>query len=260
VLQRWYEIDMASWPTSGTPSLLQWGDVDPGAGLRSFFGSIGVDGQGNVALTYARSGTSEFISMARSWHESGDPPGSTSSSVILKGSSSPETSGRWGDYSATVADPDFDRVFWGAHEYRNGGWSTWIGVFGPCEAPSSYCTAKPTSQGLTPSIGSTGEPSLGVNAFALDLAGGIPSTNAIYFWGSGPAATPFYNGTLCIAPPVTRSAPQSIGAGGTLSVPVAVQLADVGRTRYFQFWFRDPAQPDGTGVGLSDGLRVTFCP
>jgi len=159
-----------------------------------------------------------------------------------------------------VADPDYDRVFWGAHEYREAGWSTWIGVYGPCEAPAVYCTPKTTSQGLSPSIGSAGEPSLGVNAFSLTLASAVPSTNGLYFWGDAPNATPFFNGTLCVAPPVTRSPLQTIGPAGTLSVPIPVLVEDLGRTRYFQFWFRDPAQPDGTGVGLSDALRVTFCP
>jgi hypothetical protein len=31
----------------------------------------------------------------------------------------------------------------------------------------------------------------------------------------------------------------------------------VGTTLYYQYWFRDPA--DSFGVGLSEGLEVTFC-
>ena len=30
-------------------------------------------------------------------------------------------------------------------------------------------------------------------------------------------------------------------------------------TWYFQFWFRDPAGPGGTGFNLTDALGVTFC-
>jgi hypothetical protein len=33
----------------------------------------------------------------------------------------------------------------------------------------------------------------------------------------------------------------------------------VGTTQVFQFWFRDPEHPDGTGWGLSDALEVQFC-
>jgi hypothetical protein len=34
----------------------------------------------------------------------------------------------------------------------------------------------------------------------------------------------------------------------------------VGQTRWYQWWYRDPTHPDGTGVALSDGLEVTYCP
>jgi len=260
VLQRWYEIDMASWPVSGTPALVQWGDIDPGAGIRTYFGSIGVDGLGNVGLTYARSSTAEFISMARSFRQTGDPSGTTTPSVKIKQSTGPDNSGRWGDYSATVPDPDFERVFWGGHEFQGSGWGTWVGVFGPCRTPQIYCTAKATSLGQTPRIDYTGEPSLGVNNFALTLSSAVPDKNAIYFFGDAPQAAPFFNGFLCVLPPITRSALHVISPAGTLSTPIGVSLTDLGRTRYFQWWFRDPAQPDGTGVGLSNALEVTFCP
>jgi hypothetical protein len=38
-----------------------------------------------------------------------------------------------------------------------------------------------------------------------------------------------------------------------------VATADVGSTRYFQVWMRDPTHADGTGIGMSDGLQITFC-
>jgi hypothetical protein len=260
VLQRWYEIDMSSWPSSGTPTLVQSGDVDPGPGVRSFFGSIGVDGAGNIGLTYARSSSSEFISMARSWHPAGAPAGSTTPSVVVQASSGSDISGRWGDYSATVPDPDVDGVFWGTHEYRSAGWSTRVGVFGPCEAPVNYCTAKVNSLGLTAAMGAQGEPSLGTDAFSLTLTGGRPGSLAVFFYGDAPQAVPSFNGFLCVAPPLKRTPPQNIAGNGTLTLAVPVTIDLLGRKRYFQCWYRDGPNPDGTGVGLSDGLEVTFCP
>lgn len=260
VLHRWYEINMANWPSAGTPSLVQWGNVDPGPGIRSFFGSVAVDGQGNVGMTYARSSASEFISMARSYREIGAPSGTTTPSVIMKSSSGPDTTGRWGDYSSTVADPDHDRIFWGNHEFREGSWATWVGVFGPCQDAVAYCTAKTTSLGGTPSIGSTGEPALGQGNFQITLANAVPNTNAIYFFGDSPAALPFFNAIRCVGDPITRSSLVITNGAGSASLAADIDVSDLGKSRYFQWWFRDTAQLDGTGVGLSNGLEVLFCP
>jgi hypothetical protein len=46
---------------------------------------------------------------------------------------------------------------------------------------------------------------------------------------------------------------------GALDLPLAVDPAWVGSSRVFQFWFRDAAAPDGTGVGLTNAVRVSFC-
>jgi hypothetical protein len=260
VVQRWYEINMANWPVSGTPTLVQSGNVDPGGTVRTFFGSIGVDSLGNVGLAFARSSPTEFISMSRAYRQSGDPAGSTTPAVVMKASTAPDFNGRWGDYSATVNDPDFPRIFWGGHEFTTGAWATWIGAFGPCRTPVAYCTAKQTSLGQTPSIGWTNEPSFGVNNFSLTLTNGVPNKNTMYFFGDAPDAAPFVNAFLCVAPPITRAGLQVTSGAGTLTSPVPIVLADMGRTRFFQYWFRDPAHPDGTGVGLSNALEVTFCP
>jgi hypothetical protein len=260
VLQRWYEIDMANWPTSGTPTLLQSGNVDPGPGIRTFFGSIGVDGLANVALTFARSSTAEFISMSRTFRQASDPLGTTTPAVVIKPSTSPDFSGRWGDYSATVNDPDLDRVFWGGHEINTGPWGTWIGMYGPCRTPVNYCTGKVSSLGQTPSIGWINEPSVGVNAFSITLTNAVPNKNALYIVGDAPQAQPFFNGFLCVLPPITRGPAQVTSAGGSLTTSIPVALTDLGRTRFFQYWFRDGAHPDLTSVGLSNGLEVTFCP
>ncbi len=260
ILQRWYEINMSNWPMAGTPSLVQSGDVDLGAGIRTFFGSIAGDGQNNIALTYARSSPTEFISMSRSYRLASDAAGTLTPPVFMRLSQGPDTSGRWGDYSGTVADPSHDRVFWGTHEYNAGGWATWIGVYGPCDNVVSYCTAKQTSLGTFPSIGSTNLPSLGTNTFQITLSQGVPNQNALVYSGTSAAAIPFFNGLLCANPPLERSAVVALdGAGnGSLSMPVTVDL--LGAHRYFGWWMRDPAQPDGTGIGLSNGLDVTFCP
>jgi hypothetical protein len=42
-----------------------------------------------------------------------------------------------------------------------------------------------------------------------------------------------------------------------LQVPIDAQL--VGQTRYYQFWFRDPARSGADALGLSNALAVGFC-
>ena len=127
VLARWYEIDMGSWPTSGTPTLIQSGDVDPGSGIHTFFNSISVDAFGNALMCFARSASSEYISIGRAFREAGDPLGTMQPSEIIKTSAGPYTTYRWGDYSAVVVDPVDNATFWYHHEYNPGSsWNTWI--------------------------------------------------------------------------------------------------------------------------------------
>jgi hypothetical protein len=260
VLQRWYEINMGNWPQSGTPTLVQSGDVDLGAGIRTFFGSVVADGQGNIALTYARSSPSEFISMSRSYRLAGDLPGTLTPSVFMRQSTAPTPINRWGDYSGTVADPNANGVFWGTHEYYTNAWATWIGVYGPCQPTSTYCTGKITSVGTVPSIGSANLPSLGTNNFLLTVTQGPPNNNGLVYYGTAPNSQPFFNGFLCVQPPLLRSPVVTLdGAGqGQVGFPITVDL--MGSKRYLAWWMRDPAHPDGTNVTLSNALEVTFCP
>jgi len=133
VLARWYEIDTGNWPVSGTPTLVQSGTVDPGAGVRTFFNSISVDEAGNAAMCFARSASTEYISMARASRCVDDPAGTMPDQAILKASTAGSTSGRWGDYSAVAVDPVDGVTFWMHHEYTTSGssWNTWIGAHDP---------------------------------------------------------------------------------------------------------------------------------
>lgn len=125
---RWYEFDMRGWPSSGNnPEIAQWGELDYGGTIHTFFPSIGVDDEGNAAITFARSSPDEYISMSRAVRKFSDPPGTFQPPQFVKESTAPHTSGRWGDYSATVNDPATLGSFWGHHEFTlNGQWRTWI--------------------------------------------------------------------------------------------------------------------------------------
>ncbi len=133
-------------------------------------------------------------------------------------------------------------------------------IDGVCPSPYSYCTAKTTSLGTLPTIGSVGSTSVAGGSFSLTVTQAIPNTSSLYFYGSAPAALPFKQGWLCSASPLVRAPLVQASGSGSAVAPVSLSPALIGQTRHFQWWMRDPANPDGTGTSLSNALSVTFCP
>jgi hypothetical protein len=129
----------------------------------------------------------------------------------------------------------------------------------PC-ALSSYCTAKTSSTGSQPTVVAVGAPSVGAQGFSVAVTDAVAGKLSLGFWSrSGAAALPFSGGLICVQAPLRRLPPRVTNAAGTAATafPIAADLA--GTTAWFQVWYRDAAHPDGTGVGLSNGLQVTFC-
>lgn len=145
---------------------------------------------------------------------------------------------------------------------------------------ASYCAAKLTSNGCTPSIGSTGMPSASASSgFVVSATGMINNKPCILLYGtSGPDTAPFQGGTLCLAPPVRRTpGGNSLGnpppndcsgapsidmnafAAGTLGGTPLAALSVPGTVVHCQWWGRDPgfAAPDNSQ--LSNGLQYTVC-
>jgi hypothetical protein len=131
VRARWYEFRMNGWPASGTPELVQSGEIDPGDPVRTFFPSIWVDYAGNAVITCARSSPSEYISMCWAYRMADDPLGEFRSLRFVKESSAPYHHARWGDYSGTASDPTEVGKFWGHHEYCpwSSSWNTWVAEY-----------------------------------------------------------------------------------------------------------------------------------
>jgi hypothetical protein len=63
---------------------------------------------------------------------------------------------------------------------------------------------------------------------------------------------------LCAGGSVVRGPLTSTNAASFATSPFPVLPALVGTKRYFQWWFRDPLDPAGSGRGLSAGLEVEF--
>jgi hypothetical protein len=145
------------------------------------------------------------------------------------------------------------------------GWVGGTGIWkrdgpGGCASPSPYCVAKPNSSGGLASLAWSGTPSVSSGPFAVRVSGALPNRLGLFFTSAtGSASTPFANGTLCVRPPLTRVPALHLDASGAASQPVIVTPGMVGATRWYQFMYRDAQNLDGTGLGLSNGLAVTFC-
>jgi hypothetical protein len=139
--------------------------------------------------------------------------------------------------------------------------------------PASYCIAKTNSLGCTPTIGSTGVPSMsGANNFFVTASSVRNNKTGILLWGGSSASTPFFGGTLCIAAPIVRTPTQASGgtqgpddcSGGYsfhfTQAYLASQFLSAGSTVYAQYWSRDPGFSPPNNIGLTDALRFTVCP
>lgn len=127
-----------------------------------------------------------------------------------------------------------------------------------CVNPQTYCTAKMTSQGQLPQIGSVGMPEIVTNQFFVTLSQAPAHKSAIVITGATAQAMPFFGGTLCVASPFSRSQVLTTDSSGSLTYQVPLDVSLNGAKRHFQVWFRDAAHPDGTGVGLSNALSTYF--
>ncbi len=128
VRARWYQIAMNGWPTSGTnPQLVQSGEITTGAGVHTYFSAISVNERGDAAVTCARSGTTLFIGMLMAYRYASDPLNTMRTPVLVRSSSGPYNTARWGDYAAVQPDPAVPNWFWAHHEYALGqSWRTWV--------------------------------------------------------------------------------------------------------------------------------------
>ncbi|MCC6909373.1 MAG: hypothetical protein IT430_15645 [Phycisphaerales bacterium] len=219
---RWYEFNMRGWPGSGnTPEIAQWGELDYGGTVHTFFPSIGVDAEGNAAITFARSSPDEYISMSRAVRKFSDPPGQFQPPQFVKESTAAHTSGRWGDYSATVNDPATLGSFWGHHEFTlNGQWRTWVARYDVGEPPMVLVSSRLVS---------------GVRG-TLDVTGATPGAQVVFLYsirGLGSVYIPQLDVTVDIDAPVFIGA-RTADANGVASLSQRIPSGTVGRRIWLQ--------------------------
>jgi uncharacterized repeat protein (TIGR01451 family) len=130
-LARWYEFS-----TSGTPALVQQGDINVGSGVSTSYPSVGIDPNGDMGMTYIQSSSSQPYSMYVTGRLASDPVNTMQTGVEIAAGVSPVPSAlRGGDYSATEYDPANTSQFWSANEYNfdntgsNFDWGTQIASY-----------------------------------------------------------------------------------------------------------------------------------
>jgi len=178
-----------------------------------------------------------------------------------------------GDYYQLVSDATGADVAYAAT--FNGEQDVYYVRVTPDCVPEIYCTSKPNSQGCLPVVSSAGTPSASdPTPFTLTASQQLNNKNGLLFYGYGPDAQPFLGGTLCVLPPLRRTAVQSSGGNpppddcsGAFSFDFNAWIqsgADPflapGRQVNAQFWSRDPANADGTGASLSNAVGFQVCP
>lgn len=135
---RWYHVATNNWPSSGSVSLVQSGNVDGGTGLHTFFPAIYSNRLGEVAMVIGSSSSTQRIAVNATGRLPTDPPGTMAALTQLKLSEA-NGGGRWGDYYDICVDPNDDRTFWVIGEYYYaGGWNNWISSFTVSDVTGPY--------------------------------------------------------------------------------------------------------------------------
>jgi PEP-CTERM motif len=146
---RWFDIDAA------TNTLRQSGLIASPT-LAFYYGSIAVNDFGHVVIGFSGSGPSQFVSAYAVEGQTTNGVTTFGDPLFLKaGVSDYEVTfgagrNRWGDYSATVLDPDDPYRFWTIQEWVSGTniWSTQITELDTVPEPTTLLLFGTTAAGL----------------------------------------------------------------------------------------------------------------
>ena len=105
----------------------------------------------------------------------------------------------------------------------------------------------------------------------LSASGGPNNEFGLFFYGAGQGQFAFGDGFRCVPGSIARLNPPVLtdnlfGDASRVcdftSGPMASgpETITPGSTWNFQFWYRDPGGPGGTGFNLTNGLTALFCP
>jgi hypothetical protein len=194
---RWYDFNTtgATDPLVVVP-LYQSGEINPGAGIFTYFPSAAIDPAGDIGMTYMESSATELLTM----YVTGKTPGETAMETGLAVVNDSPDAGpdgsphRAGDYSGTVVDVNSAGVrvnsFWSGNEYASGGnWAT---------ALENFSVSNPVLPPTISSISATPNPVTGTSTQLSVTASDPGGFSLSYSWSvaSGPSGVTFTNNTV----------------------------------------------------------------
>lgn len=113
----WYQVYTGNWTGGATgqrPITVNEGRIDGGAGIYTFFPSIGVDALGNMVIGYMESSADSYVS---AYYCARTSVGDMGQPTLLAAGKTTYYWNRWGDYTGTVADPTLAGVFYTSGQY-----------------------------------------------------------------------------------------------------------------------------------------------
>jgi hypothetical protein len=128
-----------------------------------------------------------------------------------------------------------------------------------CIEPRTYGPGKIHSGGAVSEVFHSGQAQVG-EEFIVQIRYAVPNAPSLLFSGVNGIQLPFLGGYRLVGGDIQRHGAKVLSQAGAAGFDLGVAPSQAGSTRFYQVWFRDPAHLDGTGVGLSPGLRVDYCP
>jgi hypothetical protein len=256
----WYQIAPNGWPNFGTPALTNSGSIEPSPSTFTFFPSIAVDANGDLALSYAESSSSMYASA----YYTVIPTSGPSTSGVIQSGQAVYTGNRWGDFSGMAADPTTPGVFWGVGEYTqsSGAWGTaWTQVVvNPTQVTQLAIS------GPTPNAATAGS-SFNITVTAENAAGQpVPSyTGTVHFTSTDAKASlpPNYtftssdNGSHTFSVTLFTAGSQAVTVADTSNPSLMNTLSGIAVSPAAASTFLVTGYPKTTTAGATHSFTVT---
>jgi len=115
------------------------------------------------------------------------------------------------------------------------------------------------STGVGAVLSWTGTNLVAPDDLVLHVSQARPLALTVFAQSSSANSIPFYDGLLCMGPPIKRLEYAQIDATGYAATTTSLAgWVAPGDTRYYQAWYRDGTGPCGTAANLSSGLQVDW--